>query len=104
MEKNQISKSLREKFDDEYTIKMLTNFIQEFQECFGNILSTEEVIKRIKQNIFDNIKIKDEFDNKKLDGSYGKDGIVYLKRDALKNLNASLKLLFNIFIKCNSFI
>lgn len=30
MEKNQIIESLREKFDDEYTIKMFTNFIQEF--------------------------------------------------------------------------
>ena len=95
MEKNQIIESLREKFDDEYTIKMFTNFIQEFEECFGNILSTEEVIKRIKQNILDNIKIKDEFNNKKLDGSYGKDGMVYLKRDALKNEKYIKYLLFH---------
>ena len=59
MEKNIIEEELRKKFDDEYTIKMFTNFVMEFQECFKDIIPTENVIERIKSNIFGNIKIVD---------------------------------------------
>lgn len=95
MKKSQICESLREKFNDEYTIKMFANFIQEFEECFGDLLSTEEVIHRIKQNVLGNIKIVDKFDNEKLDGRYGDDGIVYLKRDTIKNEKYIKYLLFH---------
>ena len=57
MEKKKIEEELRKKFDDEYTVKMSTNFVIEFQECFSDIVPTEEVIARIKANIFGNIKI-----------------------------------------------
>lgn len=54
MEKNKIEEELRKKFDDEYTIKMFTNFVIEFQECFGDIVPTEEAIARMKADrIFD---------------------------------------------------
>ena len=38
MEKNKIEEELRKKFDDAYTIKMFTNFVIEFQECFSDIV------------------------------------------------------------------
>ena len=95
MEAKQISERLREKFNDEYTIKMFTNFIQEFEECFGNILPTEELICRINQNIFGNIKVVDKFNNEQLDGRFGDDGIVYLKKDAIKNEKYIKYLLFH---------
>lgn len=44
MNKYEIEKSLREKYTDEYTIKMFTNFVLEFQECFSDIMKTEEFI------------------------------------------------------------
>ena len=48
---NEIEKSLQEKFNDEFTIKAFANFAFEFQECFSDILSTEELIQRIKKNV-----------------------------------------------------
>ena len=42
---------LLEKFNDEFTIKAFANFAFEFQECFSDILSTEELIQRIKKNV-----------------------------------------------------
>lgn len=95
MEKNIIEEELRKKFDDEYTIKMFTNFVMEFQECFKDIIPTENVIERIKSNIFGNIKIVDKFDNEKLDGQYGNDGIIYLKKDSIKNEKYIKYLLFH---------
>ena len=54
MEKKKIEEELRKKFDDEYTVKMFTNFVIEFQECFGDIVPTEEAIARMKADrIFD---------------------------------------------------
>lgn len=85
MEKNIIEEELRKKFDDEYTIKMFTNFVIEFQECFQDIVPTENVIERIKNNIFDNIKIVDKFDERGWDGKYSKDGIIYIHKDYIKN-------------------
>lgn len=58
---NEIEKSLQEKFNDEFTIKAFANFAFEFQECFSDILSTEELIQRIKKNVKGNIIVKDEF-------------------------------------------
>lgn len=95
MDKTKIEEELRNKFDDEYTIKMFTNFVIEFQECFQNIVPTEEVIERIKNNIFDNIKIVENFNNQNLDGRYGNDGIVYLKRDKIQNEKYVKYLLFH---------
>ncbi len=95
MEKNQIEAKLRKKFDDEYTIKMFTNFVIEFQECFSDIMPTEEVIKRIKTNVLGNIKIVEIFSNEKLDGRYGDDGCIYLKKDSIKNERYVKYLLFH---------
>lgn len=95
MEINKIEEELREKFDDEYTIKMFTNFVKEFQECFKDIITTEEVIERIKKNIIGNIKIVEKFDNEKLDGRYGDDGIIYLKKDSVQDEKYIKYLLFH---------
>lgn len=95
MDKKKIEEELKTKFNDEYTIKMFTNFVSEFQECFQNIIPTEEVIERIKNNIFGNIKIVEKFNNENLDGRYGNDGIVYLKRDTIQNEKYIKYLLFH---------
>lgn len=95
MNKEEIEKILKEKYNDEYTIKMFTNFVWEFQECFSDIMSTEELINRIKKNIFGNIIIKDEFDNKNLDGRYGDDGYIYLKKSSVENERYAKYLLFH---------
>lgn len=95
MNKDEIEKRLKEKDNDEYTIKMFTNFVLEFQECFSDIMSTEELINRIKKNIFGNIIIKDEFDNKNLDGRYGDDGYIYLKKSSVENEKYAKYLLFH---------
>lgn len=95
MEKNKIEEELRKKFDDAYTIKMFTNFVIEFQECFSDIVPTEEVIARMKANIFGNIKIIEKFDNEKLDGKYAYDGIIYLKKEFTTNEKYTKYLLFH---------
>lgn len=95
MNKDEIEKRLKEKYNDEYTIKMFTNFVLEFHECFSDIMSTEELINRIKKNIFGNIIIKDEFDNKNLDGKYGEDGYIYLKKSSVENEKYAKYLLFH---------
>lgn len=57
MERFEIENLFSEKYDDNYTIKMFTNFVLEFQECFSNIMSTDVLIERIKKNVFGNIVI-----------------------------------------------
>ena len=94
MNKYEIEKSLREKYTDDYTINMFTNFVLEFQECFSNIMTTEEVIRRIKKNIFDNILIVEEFENKNLDGRYD-DGYIQLKKSSTENERYVKYLLFH---------
>lgn len=95
MEKNEIERRIKEKYNDKYTIKMFTNFVVEFQECFSNIMGTEELINRIKEKVFGNIKIIDEFKNKSLDGRYGEDGYIYLKKSVLQNERYVKYLLFH---------
>lgn len=95
MDKVEVETIIKEKYNDEYTIKMFTNFVLEFQECFQDIMSTEELINRIKKNIFGNIIIVDEFDNKDLDGRYANDGYIYLKKSAMKNEKYIKYLLFH---------
>ena len=95
MEIKEVEEKLREKFNDEYTIKMFTNFVLEFQECFGNMMSTEEVINRIKLNIYGDIKIVEKLSNERLDGKYGDDGIVYLRKDVANNEKYVKYLLFH---------
>lgn len=70
MEKYEIIDSLKEKYDDEFTIKVFSNFVKEFDICFGQYISTEEIIKRLKKRIDSNIEIVDEYINGKLDGRY----------------------------------
>ncbi|MBR3613694.1 MAG: hypothetical protein IKL55_00750 [Clostridia bacterium] len=95
MNKFEIEASIKEKYNDEYTIKMFTNFVWEFQECFSDIMSTEEVIDRVKKNVFGNIRFVDEFDNKRLDGRYAEDGYIYLKKSAVENERYVKYLLFH---------
>lgn len=92
---NEIEKSLQEKFNDEFTIKAFANFAFEFQECFSDILSTEELIQRIKKNVKGNIIVKDEFENKRLNGQYNKDGYICLKKSVIKNESYTKYLLFH---------
>lgn len=51
MEKEEIIKTLKEQYTDEVTLKILINYINEFQQCFGKYIPTEEVIKRLKQRV-----------------------------------------------------
>lgn len=95
MDKVEVEKIIKEKYNDEYTIKMFTNFVVEFQECFSDTMSTEELINRIKKNVFGNIIIIDEFDNRDLDGRYADDGHIYLKKSAVKNERYIKYLLFH---------
>ena len=92
---NEIEKSLQEKFNDEFTIKAFANFAFEFQECFSDILSTEELIQRIKKNVKGNIIVKDEFENKRLDGQYNNDGYICLKKSVIENESYTKYLLFH---------
>lgn len=95
MNKADIENSLRKKFDDEYTIKMLTNYVLEFQECFSDIISTEEVVRRLMNNISGNIILMDELPNKNLDGQYSRDGYVKLKTSTTKDEEYCKYLLFH---------
>ena len=95
MKKNEIEEELKKNFADEYTIKMFTNFVMEFQECFGDIMPTEEVLNRININVQYGIKIVEELTNKHLDGKYDKDGIVYLKKKSTQNEKYIKYLLFH---------
>lgn len=95
MKKEKIEESLREKYDDEFTIKMFTNFALEFQLCFANSMTTEELLTRIKKNVIGNIKIKKEFDNKTMDGQYDDEGYICLKESAIKNERYIRYLLFH---------
>ena len=95
MDKIEIERALGEKYNDEYTIKMFTNFVLEFQECFSDIMDTEELINRIKKNIFGNIRIVDEFANKRLDGKYADDSHIYFKKSAIENERYAKYLLFH---------
>ena len=94
MNKQEIESRLREKYDDEYTIKMFTNFVVEFQTCFSDYVQTEEVIERIKKNVFGNIKVVKELASKDLDGQY-QDGYIYLKESAVKDERYVKYLLFH---------
>lgn len=95
MNKEEIEQSLKEKFDDPYTIKMFTNFVSEFQECFSEMMSTEELINRVKNNIFGNIMIVEKFDNEDMDGQYSKDGYIKLKKSSIENERYIEYLLFH---------
>lgn len=95
MNKTEIEASIREKYNDEYTVKMFTNFALEFQECFSDIMGTEELIERIKKNILGNIVIREEFENKNLDGRYARDGYIQLKKSVTENERYTKYLLFH---------
>ena len=95
MTKNEIKKSLQEKYTDEFTVKVFTNFVLEFQECFSDILPTEELIQRIKKNIKGNILLKDEFENNRLDAQYTNDGHICLKKSVIPNEKYTKYLLFH---------
>ena len=95
MEEYEVKEELMKKFDDEYTINMFTNFVIEFQECFKDIMPIEQVIERIKTNIYGNIKIVEKFDNERLDGRYGEDGIMYLRKDVIQNEKYAKYLFFH---------
>ena len=78
--------NLKDQFNDEKTLKIFTNYIDEFQKCFGNYISTEEVIKRLKQRVKFNIEIIDEYIDGKLDGQYDiNDSIIRLHKSVLEN-------------------
>lgn len=86
MEKEEIIKSLKEQYTDKVTLKILINYINEFQQCFGKYMPTEEVIKRLKQRVKFNIEIIDEYIDGKLDGQYDiNDSTIRLHKSVLEN-------------------
>ena len=96
MEKEEILKSLKEQYTDEVTLKILINYINEFQQCFGKYIPTEEVIKRIKQRVKFNIEITDEYIDGNLDGQYDiSDSTVRLHKSVLENEDYCAYLTFH---------
>lgn len=96
MERKEIIESLKEQYTDEFTLKILTNYIYEFQQCFGKYISSEEVIKRIKQRVKFNIEIVDEYIYGELDGQYDiNDSTVRLHKSVLENEDYGAYLAFH---------
>ena len=88
--------NLKNQFNDEKTLKIFTNYIDEFQKCFGNYISTEEVIKRLKQRVKFNIEIIDEYIDGELDGQYDiNDSIIRLHKSVLENEDYCAYLVFH---------
>lgn len=86
MERKEIIERLKEQYTDEVTLKIFTNYIDEFQQCFEKYISTEEVIKRLKQRVKFNIEIIDEYLYGKFDGQYDiNDSTVRLHKSVIEN-------------------
>lgn len=87
MNRSEIIASFKEKYDDEFSINVFTRFVEEFLICFGQYITAEELIKRIKENAINNIEICSEYiegKRGKLDGQY-KDGKIRLYKGVLEN-------------------
>lgn len=70
MEREDILFRLKEQYDDELTISIFANYIEDFQKCFSKYISTEEVIKRLKERVVHNIEVLDDYIDGRLDGQY----------------------------------
>lgn len=98
MEKEEIIKLLKEKYSDDFTLNLLTQFVIDFQNSFNKYLPTEVVIERLKERI-DKIEIIDELINGRLDGRYedNKNSIL-LYRETIKNTEYCKYLVFHELI------
>ena len=95
MKKDEIIKELKKQYSDEFTIKILNKFIEDFQNCFGEYLPTEEVIQRLKERV-SNIVVVDKLINGKLDGRYNDETkTVTLYKDVLKDDQYCSYLIFH---------
>lgn len=96
MEREEIRKRLKEQYNDELTLIILSNYIYEFHQCFGKYMSTEEVIKRIKQRVQYNIQIIDEYIDGNLDGQYDiNNSTIRLHKSVLENEDCCAYLTFH---------
>lgn len=70
MKKNEIINQLKDSFSDVNTLQLLAEYVEEFQMLLGKYISTDEIIKRLKNNILSNFEYRDELINGVLDGQY----------------------------------
>lgn len=76
-----IKEIFKDKNFNEETLKLIENFISEFGELFGKYVSRDEVIKRIKENLNENITFS-KFEKEKTLGTYdSKDKRITLKEN-----------------------
>jgi len=64
-----LKKEFAEKNFDEKTLELIENFINEFDDLFGEYVSREEVIKRIKENLV-SVEFSCEFEKEFKKGEY----------------------------------
>lgn len=85
MKKEDIIDEFKGQYDD-FTVKVLARYVEEFDMCFGKYLPSEEVIKRLKNRIKHNIEIIDEYIYGNTDGQYDvNDEKIRLHKDVLEN-------------------
>lgn len=85
MEKDEIISQLKDKYSDKYTLQILAEYIEEFQMLLGKYISTDEIIKRLKNNISSDFEYTDEPINGVLDGQYdieNKKVLIYRNKQA----------------------
>lgn len=70
LKKEEIINKLKEQYQDEDTIHILAEYVEEFQNILEKYVLTDEVIKRLKRNIINDFKITEELINGKMDGQY----------------------------------
>lgn len=83
---------------NEETLKLIGNFIEEFDELFGKYVPRDELIKRIKENLNENISFT-QFDKGKVLGTYNSQD----KRISIKEALSEEKLkavFFHEMIHC----
>lgn len=66
---SKIEEIFEEKNFDKKTLELIENFLNEFDDLFGEYVSREEVIRRIKENLNHSVEFK-EFDSKSILGEY----------------------------------
>lgn len=70
MEKDEIINKLKDQYHDKYTVQILAEYVEEFQMLLGEYISTDEIIKRLKENILSDFEYTEEPINGVLDGQY----------------------------------
>ena len=70
LEKEEIVEKLKEQYNNIQTINILSQYVYDFQKLFGNYITTDEIIERVKKNIIGDFEFVEEPINGHLDGQY----------------------------------